>query len=88
MMTGCALSNGTLQRIDRVADRVDQACDYVRPAAKIASLIPGIPASIAAYVILGCDTAEGIQRLREDPTTVEWLAKIKDELTAAGISVH
>jgi hypothetical protein len=85
MMMGCTLSDGAVQRIDRAADRVDQACDYVRPAAKIASLVPGIPASIAAYVILGCDTAEGLQRLREDPSSVEWLFKVRDELTAVGI---
>ncbi len=65
---------------DKVEIRVAAACTDVLPLAKIASLIPGIPASIAAYVILGCDTVVGIEKLKANPESIIWLEDMKGKL--------
>lgn len=70
-------------QLDAAGDAVERACHRALPLAKIASLIPGVPASIAAYVILGCETVEGIAKLRADPTSAAWLESVRAELEQA-----
>lgn len=72
-LAGCA-------QLDAAGDAVERACHRALPLAKVASLIPGVPASIAAYVILGCETVEGIAKLRADPASAAWLESVRAEL--------
>ncbi len=70
---GCAQMNV-------VVDDVEIACSKVRPLAYIAEFIPGIPASIAVYIIAGCDTIDGLEKLRNDSSSVIWLNDLKKQL--------
>lgn len=65
------------ENFQRVEDAVVKGCAEVLPLARIAAYFPGIPASISAYAIAACDTAAGLAKLRADPTSVEWLMKIR-----------
>ncbi len=77
LLTSCA---GFSDFVTKADTDVANACTKVLPLAKIASLMPGIPASIAAYVIAGCETAAGFAKLRANPDSVAWLDKIAVDL--------
>ena len=75
------LSSCTYTQINDTAIRVNEACKRVVPLAKIASLLPTPPAAeIASYVIMACDTSEGLAKLLADPTSEIWLNNLHNEL--------
>ncbi len=87
LLAGCAQLGITQEDVDKVHQTADEVgrqiavvCADTLPLARTASLIPGIPASIAAYVIVACDTVVGIEKLKADPNSIVWLEDMKAKL--------
>jgi len=78
-----ALIGCTTAQLDQTDDAIAKGCSDVLPLAKIAAFVPGIPALAATYIIAACDTADGLARLRADPASAAWLAKMKAEIDEA-----
>lgn len=80
-MFSLIIMTSSCAQVDVAVDRIADACSRVIPIAQIASLVPIPPApEIASYVILACETTEGLAKLRSNPDSVKWLDDMHIEL--------
>lgn len=79
IITSCLITS--CAKVDVAVDRIADACSKVIPIAQTASLVPIPPAAeIASYVIIACETTEGLTKLRSNPDSVKWLDDMHIEL--------
>jgi hypothetical protein len=76
------LSSCSYEATTQTVDRIAAACKRVVPIARVASLVPTPPAAeIASYVIMACETNEGLAKLLADPNSEVWLNNLHGELS-------
>lgn len=72
--------------ITSASSAVEAACNEAVPIANAAALVPGV-APIAAYVVAGCMTAEGLAKLAADPTSAAWVGTLIAQIRALAARV-
>lgn len=72
--------------VTTASSAVEAACNEAVPIANAAALVPGV-APIAAYVVAGCMTAEGLAKLAADPTSAAWVGTLIAQIRALAARV-